>query len=152
MKMKRILLFCGIIVLLESCNPEPLTYVSYHSNGANFYIVNTATNDTVHNEGVVIYTGDSVYSAPNNINACYGNVLKLIYQPPQKYMQSPFEVLIKAFGKDYLLTTKPYVKEITINPDFALGVYPINCDAKADEWLEGSSDKGILQVTILDSK
>lgn len=151
--MKKIILFFGILVLLGSCKPEPLTYVSYHSNGADFFIVNITTNDTVHNEGVVIHTGgDSVYSAPNNINAYYGNVLRLTYQPPEKYVQSKFRVLIKAFGEDYVLTNKPYEKEITINPDFALGVYTINCDAKADEWLEGSSDNGILQVTVLDSK
>lgn len=155
--MKKIIFLLPLALLfLFSCRPNSYnttTIVNYHSNVANFYIINLSSGDTVHNQGMVTNIGlDSVWSAPNNINAHHNDVLKLLYQPPHLYEQDEFQVTITAFDKVINLTAKPYEREITVTQEVDFGKYMIECDAISDSWTNGSSDNGIIQVTVIDSK
>lgn len=156
-----------VLFVLVSCNPESVTsYISYNSNSADFSIINLSTEEMVHNGGMATHfdqeTG-STWISPNNINASYNDTLRVIYQPPQKYANSNFHVTFKGTGANSSAMSStiwnwnqsyygkaPCENEIIITQ--GSGVYTINCDAKADEWMEGSSDYGILQVTVYGSK
>ena len=168
--MKRIIRFLPLaLCILVSCNPESgnvTSYISYNSNSADFSILNLSTGEMFHNGGIVTHVDpetDSIWVSPNNINASYNDTLKVIYQSPQKYANSNFRVTFKGSKSNLGATSSsnwswnhnyygktPCEKEIIITQ--GLGAYIINCDAKADEWMEGSSDYGIVQITVLEDE
>lgn len=127
--------------LMVSCKTET-EYVSYNSNGADFTVQNMTTGETVHNMGAT--------NMLPNLNAKYGDVIKLSYRPPEKYEHSVFQVIFKAFGKDYQDTSEPFEYEIILNSDVVLGMYQIYCESTTTAWLEGSADHGIVQVTVVE--
>jgi len=142
--MKRVCgLFVFIIFLMVSCKTETV-YVSYNSNGADFTVMNMTTGEAIYNVGAT--------NMLPNLNAEYGDVIKLSYCPPEKYEHSVFQVVFKAFGKDYQVVTEPFESIITLNSDVALGEYQIYCEATTGDWLDGSSDHGIVQITVGEAK
>ena len=137
---KELYLFMLFLVFLSSCKTE--TLVGYYSNGASFTVQNKTTGQEVHNVGIT-------NSLPN-LNVSNGDVIKLIYLPPLSYEQSDFQVVFKVFGIEYHVNTIPYEKEITINANIISGVYQIYCEATTTDWLDGSNDHGIVQVTVFE--
>lgn len=141
------------LLFLLSCKPDSnstVSFVSYHSNSANFCIVNLSSGITVHNSGMVTNVGlDTVWSAHNIINAHHDDVLKLIYQPPQMFEQDGFLVTFTAFEKIFNITSKPYETEFVVNHEVNFGEYLIKCDAISDSWASGSSDNGIIKVIVI---
>lgn len=164
--MKRIIqLFPMVLLVLVSCT-HTITSTSYNSNAADFFVVNLSTGETVHNGGMVTHIEpDTVWMAPNDIKAKYNDVIRLVYQPPQRYERSSYNVSFKGSGSSYSsgmrgwicnwsyshYGTAPYEKEITISYK-EHGVIIVNCEARADVWTENSSDYGILHVIIEDSE
>lgn len=142
--MKRVYgLFVFIMLLMVTCKTETV-YVSYNSNGADFTVLNMTTGETVHNMGAT--------NTLPNLNAKYGDVIKLSYCPPEKYEHSVYQVVFKAFGKDYQDVSEPYEYDITLDSDVALGKYQIYCESTTSDWLEGSADHGIVQVTVVEGE
>lgn len=132
-------LFMLSLLFMGACKTEEV-YVGYYSNGANFTVRNITTGMEVHNVGVT-------NSIPN-LNVSNGDVIKLIYLPPVNYDCSEFSVVFKTFGTYFQDYTKPYEHEIVISSDMAPGVYQIYCEATTTDWLDGSNDHGIVQVTV----
>lgn len=151
---KVVFLFFALgMAVLNSCNKtytgeNNQTYIAYQSNGADFWVRNQRTNDTIKNTGIIVYEDGDVIAMEVNRN----DSLMLVYNAPQKYANSKFVVKFSAFGSEYSATNvsgnQPFQHIIMVDSSLADSVYMIQCTAVSDEWLEGSYDKGYVMVEL----
>lgn len=141
------------MAVLNSCNKtytgeNNQTYIAYQSNGADFWVRNQRTNDTIKNTGIIVYEDGDVIAMEVNRN----DSLMLVYNAPQKYANSKFVVKFSAFGSEYSATNvfgdHPSLHIVVVDSGLVDTTYMIQCTAVSDEWLEGSYDKGYVMVRV----
>ena len=139
--------------MLNSCNKictneNNQIYIAYQSNGADFWVKNQRTNDTIINTGMIDYENGNIIAMEVKRN----DTLLLVYNVSQKYANSKFVVKFSAFGSEYSATNvsgnQPFQHIIMVDSSLADSVYMIQCTAVSDEWLEGSYDKGYVMVEL----
>ena len=147
MKKYLVLLVVLGVVVMNSCN-KPKAYIDYHSNSAKFYVKNLRTNDSLFND--TLNSGISVFN--NSLEIKRNDNLLLVYQAPDKYVDSKFTIRFQVFEEEYSVNditgNQSYQSIAVVKASLVDSSYLIQCEAVSDEWIDGSYDKGYVMVRV----
>lgn len=138
----KLVLFFFILQSLSSCVKPGF---DVYQGPADLTITNLTTGSSIRKTSTITIGGK-----PEELELHHGDRIELLFLPPEKYENKDFDVDFYVFNQVYTVSEKPYILELTVDDNVAVGSSIVTCSAMCRIWQQQSSCKQGISVVVVE--